>query len=108
MRPEPARRTDLVVLGERLRDLRLQRSWSQAALADRANVSLSALQSLEAGAGSSLVTLARVLTALGMDDWADRLVPPVSTFNPLLLIDTKKRSPAKRRRAPRRKTSQVQ
>lgn len=105
MRRQPAHRADLVALGEHLRDLRLQRSWAQATLADRANVSLSALQSLEAGAGSSLVTLARVLTALGVDDWADRLVPPFSTFNPLMLIEASRRAPTKRRRAPRKKTS---
>ncbi len=95
------RRADLTTLGERLRDLRLQRSWPQATLADRANVSLSALQSLESGAGSSLVTLARVLTALGIDDWTDRLVPQGSTFNPLTLIEPSRHTRARRRRAPR-------
>jgi transcriptional regulator with XRE-family HTH domain len=92
-------RPDLTALGERLRELRLQRSWPQATLADVANVSLSAVQALEAGAGSTLVTLARVLTALGVDDWIDRLVPPVGSFNPLTLIDAP--HPARRRRAPR-------
>jgi transcriptional regulator with XRE-family HTH domain len=106
MRPRQAPRRDLISLGERLRDLRLQHSWPQTTLADRANVSLSALQSLEAGSGSSLVTFARVLTALGVEDWTDRLIPPVSTFNPLMLIDTSKRSPIKRRRAPRQRTTE--
>jgi transcriptional regulator with XRE-family HTH domain len=98
-------RADLIELGERLRELRLQRSLPQATLADAANVSLSAIQSLEAGSGSSLVTLARVLGALGVDDWIDRLVPPVSTFNPLTLIGVPQRSRTTRRRAPRQQRS---
>lgn len=102
---QPAR-PDLVALGERLRELRLKRSWPQATLADVANVSLGAVQALEAGAGSTLVTLARVLTALGLDDWVDRLVPAVSSFNPLTLIDAPQR--ARRRRAPRRRKSESQ
>jgi transcriptional regulator with XRE-family HTH domain len=96
-------RADLIALGQRIRELRLQRSWPQATLADVANVSVSAVQSLEAGAGSSLVTLARVLSALGLDDWIDRLVPPVSSFNPLALIDAQQRGRGARRRAPRQR-----
>jgi hypothetical protein len=77
-------------------------------LADAANVSLSAIQALETGSGSSLVTLARVLAALEVDGWIDRLVPPVNAFNPLMLIDMPRRGRAQRRRAPRQKKAMGQ
>ena len=92
---------ELQTLGEHVRALRLEKPWSQVALADLANVSLSALQGLEAGKGSSTVTLARVLSALGISDWADRLAPVAPTFNPLSLIDKRRAPAASRRRAPR-------
>ena len=52
-------------LGERLRALRLSQAWTQATVADKAGVSLRALRDLEAGRGSTVLTLIRVLKALG-------------------------------------------
>lgn len=51
-------------LGRRVRSLRLARNRPQAVLAAEAGISLRALRNLEAGAGSSVSTLLRVVTAL--------------------------------------------
>lgn len=86
-------------VGARLRRWRLDVYYSQAALASKAGVSLTALQGLEAGRGSSLVTYVRVLKALGLLDTLDALVP-VPQVNPLdmLKMDTP------RQRAPKGKS----
>ena len=88
-------------LGGNLRALRLERGWSQAVLADRANVSLSSLQALERGDGSTTTTLARVLEALGVEDWVRRIAPPPPSFNPVDLLRPAT-TPMQRKRAPRR------
>jgi transcriptional regulator with XRE-family HTH domain len=63
-------------LGSRLRALRLNRNESQEALALRAGVGKATLQRLEEGRSGTIVTLLRVLRALGLDD-LDGLVPEV-------------------------------
>src|ERR1700761_1327280 len=63
-------------LGSRLRDLRLNRNESQQELARRAGVGKATLQRLEEGRSGTIVTLLRVLRALGLDD-LDGLVPEV-------------------------------
>ncbi len=63
-------------LGSRLRALRLNRNESQEALALRAGVGKATLQRLEEGRSGTIVTLLRVLRALGLDD-LDGLVPAV-------------------------------
>src|ERR1700709_2794884 len=63
-------------LGARLRALRLSRNESQEALARRAGVGKATLQRLEEGRSGTIVTLLRVLRALGLDD-LDALVPAV-------------------------------
>lgn len=71
-------------LGEKLKALRLARNLDQKTLAERAGVSVRALRNLEAGQGSTLKTLVRVLRALGRQEWLNT-VAPVATINPLLL-----------------------
>jgi transcriptional regulator with XRE-family HTH domain len=71
-------------LGEELKALRLYRNIDQKTLAERAGVSVRALRSLEAGDGSTLPTLVRVLRALGRQDWLETIAP-VPTINPLSL-----------------------
>lgn len=85
-------------LGERLRSLRLAQRLTQAELASRANVSLGALKHLETGAGATTTTLAKVVHALGQDDWIAAL-GPAPAFNPLDLLEAEERA---RRRGPRR------
>jgi transcriptional regulator with XRE-family HTH domain len=76
---EPSEASDRALqeqLGSRLRALRLNRNESQEALALRAGVGKATLQRLEEGRSGTIVTLLRVLRALGLDD-LDGLVPEV-------------------------------
>ena len=59
--------TLLPLLGERIRALRLERSWSQAELASKAGVSRRFLVQIESGEGNaSLLRLAELAEALGV------------------------------------------
>jgi len=86
-------------LGGNLRTLRLQRNLSQETLAERAGLSLGAIRNLEAGAGSSTSTLAKVLNVLGKGDALANLAR-VSTIDPYAIT----REARQRQRAPRKKS----
>lgn len=73
------------MLGEQVRKLRLSRNIDQATLAERAGISRRALQSLEAGAGSSTASLLSVVRALDREDWL-ALLAPIATINPLYMV----------------------
>jgi transcriptional regulator with XRE-family HTH domain len=73
-------------LGRRLRAVRKLARLSQTTLADRANVSLSALKSLEAGRGSTLRTFLGVVRALNLDSSLDRLFPVTTTVSPVAML----------------------
>ena len=88
-------------LGAHLRAARIERSLTQADLADRANVSLGTVKSLERGRGSTVTTLVKVLRALDLTDWVDALAPPEPAFNPLDLLARQRRRPAVRSRVGR-------
>ncbi|MDR1214977.1 MAG: helix-turn-helix domain-containing protein [Propionibacteriaceae bacterium] len=62
-------------LGRQFRQLRLETDLDQAGLARRANLSVGAVKSLEAGTGSSLTTVIRVARALGREEWLTELRP---------------------------------
>lgn len=64
-------------VGDQVRELRLRSQQRQRDLARTANVSVAALQRLEAGKGSSLSTLVAVLRALDRETWLRQLAPPV-------------------------------
>lgn len=72
-------------LGTRFRELRLSLDLDQLTLAKLANVSPSALKSLEAGRGSTLRTALRVARALGRPDWGSSIYeqPEVSPMDVL-------------------------
>lgn len=91
----------LTETGQRLRRLRLDAGLSQAQLAAKAGVSLTALQKLEAGAGSTLSTYIRVLKALGLLSTLDTLAP-LPEISPLDMLKMKARR--QRQRAPRSKS----
>lgn len=74
------------LFGARLRELRIVAGHSQEELARLANLSRSAVRSLEGGDGSSLSTVIKVLRALGRDDWLDTLEVPSAAFNPIDLL----------------------
>lgn len=73
-------------VGRSVRELRLQADLTQAELAERANVSLSSVRHLEAGKGSSLSTLLRVVRALDRTDWLEALAPPAPGVSPIALL----------------------
>jgi len=76
-------------LGKRIRQLRLFRNITQKSVAEKAGVTRAALQNLEAGRGSSVQTLLRVLKALNYLEGIESLAPE-PTINPLALLKTKK------------------
>ena len=79
---------DMVVLGEfgsRLAGLRLNRNITQSQLAHEAGVSRSALEHLEAGHATSVLTLLRVLRVLELVGVLDKLIP-VQEPSPMALL----------------------
>jgi transcriptional regulator with XRE-family HTH domain len=78
----PERETEL---GRVLRELRLRQNIDQRQLAERADVALNAVKRLEAGKGSTITSLIKVLRALGREEWLDSLAPRV-TVSPLLMF----------------------
>jgi transcriptional regulator with XRE-family HTH domain len=80
-------------LGERIRALRLAADLTQSVVADKAGVSERSLRDLEAGQGSTVQTLVRVLKALGADDVIAALVPRPAV-SPLQLLKNKSRQRA--------------
>ena len=77
-----------IELGRRIRQLRLSRNIDQRTVAEKAGVARAALQNLEAGRGSSVQTLLRVLKALNYLEGIEMLAPQ-PTVNPLALLRTK-------------------
>ena len=73
-------------MGGDARRLRLEQGLTQAELAERSNVSLSAIKSLEGGRGSSLATLIRVARALGRADWLSSFAPVEPNVSPIALL----------------------
>jgi transcriptional regulator with XRE-family HTH domain len=69
-------------VGAQIRTLRQSAGLTQKALAERANISLSSLQSLELGRGSSLTTVAKVVRSLGRSEWFEALAPPSASISP--------------------------
>ena len=84
-------------LGKQLRELRIAKNLDQMTTAERAGISEKALRNLEAGRGSSIETLVRVLKALDSLEGL-RLLAPKSTVSPLALL---RHSKAARRRVRR-------
>ena len=80
-------------LGRQLRSLRLRHDLDQRTLAERAGVALNVVKTLEAGKGSTVSSLIRVLRALGRVDWLEALAPTVS-ISPMQML---KARPARRR-----------
>src|SRR5258708_26801540 len=86
-----------IALGQRIRRLRLMRNMDQQATADKAGVSEKALRNLEAGRGSTVETLLRVLKALEYLQGIEMLAPE-ATVDPLALLHSSK--PQQRVRRP--------
>lgn len=78
----------LVALGEDIRSIRLRQNLDQRTLAERSDVSLSALRNLETGQGASLTTLIKVIRSLGKTDWLEAL-SPIITVSPLQALKSR-------------------
>lgn len=91
------------VLGRQVRSLRLALDLDQSSVAARANVSLGAVQNLEAGRGSTLRTLILVARALEREDWITDFYPEPDV-SPLALARAQEglRTPARASRRPKR------
>jgi transcriptional regulator with XRE-family HTH domain len=74
-----------VDLGFRLRKIRLGKNWTQEKVADLAGISAKTLKNLEAGRGSTVTTLVKVLQALG-NACAIEYLAPIPTVSPLALL----------------------
>jgi transcriptional regulator with XRE-family HTH domain len=87
-------------LGRRIQQLRLSKNLDQRTVAEKAGITRSALQNLEAGRGSSVKTLVRTLKALNYLQGIEILAPE-PTVNPLALLKTG-RPPARARHSRKR------
>jgi len=87
-------------VGEQVRRLRLDQGLDQLELARRADLSPSTVQSLEAGRGSTLRSLVRVLRALGADDALGNIAP-ASAVSPLDVLRSSGDEPRRRVYRPR-------
>jgi transcriptional regulator with XRE-family HTH domain len=72
-------------LGKQLQELRIAKNLDQITTAEKAGISERALRNLEAGRGSSIQTLVRVLKALDSLDGL-RLLAPKASVSPLALL----------------------
>jgi transcriptional regulator with XRE-family HTH domain len=97
----PRARRQLAALGARLRAARLRRKMSQPMLAERVGVSVPTIGKLEDGNPStSLATVLRVLSALGMDADIDLLAAD-DTLGRSLQDNELKRAPPARSARPK-------
>jgi|SRR5580698_7206817 transcriptional regulator with XRE-family HTH domain len=85
------------VFGKQLKELRIAKNLDQITTAEKAGISEKALRNLEAGRGSSVETLVRVLKALESLEGL-RLLAPKPSISPLALL---RHSGAARRRVRR-------
>lgn len=91
----------LILLGERIRELRLRENIAQTVLAARSGVSLKAVKNLENGTGATVTSLLRVLRTLGRTEWIETLGPKVG-ISPMQMLTRKK----ERIRATRKKVEE--
>jgi transcriptional regulator with XRE-family HTH domain len=79
-------------IGHRIRLVRRRRALTQAELARDANVSLTAVQHLESGRGSTLRTFISVVRALDIDDDLDRALSAEPTVSPMAVLRARERA----------------
>lgn len=80
------------LVGQQIRNARVNKGLDQAQLASLANVSVATLSNLERGKGSQLKTVISVARALGRTDWLESLAPAV-TVSPMQMLRAKQRAP---------------
>lgn len=89
----------LARIGERLRRTRLDRNWTQAAVADRAGLDRTTVGALERGDTSGPLALIALLRALGE---LDVLAPLLEEPRPSPLDVVREKAPRRRRASPDR------
>lgn len=85
------------VIGAEVRAARIDAQLDQVTLAARADVSLGAVKNLEAGKGSTIKTLVRVVRALGRTEWLESLTPPITVSPMAMLTSGRTGRPARQR-----------
>ena len=73
-----------LLMGERLKALRLSQNLDQKTVASRAGISVGALKNLEHGSGSTTKSLISVVRTLGREAWL-ATIAPIATVDPLNL-----------------------
>lgn len=88
------------MLGERLRQLRVERNLTQAEMAAAADISIQSMRRLETGESGTIATLLRVLKALEAGHLLDPLLhtPLVS---PMMMLQRGRSTPKRARRSRR-------
>ncbi len=96
----PQARRQIIALGERLRSARLRRKMTQPMLAERVGVSVPTIGKLEEGDPStSMATMLRVLSVLGLAEDIDLLAAQDTLGRSLQDSELKRAMPASRKRA---------
>ena len=90
------------LLGEQIQQLRIAKNLGQIATAEKAGISEKALRNLEAGRGSTVESLLRILKALDSLDGLQLIVP-----RPSISLLAVMRHPKPRRRVRSRRASAV-
>lgn len=72
--------------GISLQRLRIIRKMTQVELAKASNISLSTIQNLESGKGSTVRSMIAVVRALGKTDWLDAIKPLAPKISPMELL----------------------
>lgn len=93
------------ILGEQLKSLRIAKNLDQRTTAEKAGISERALRNLEAGRGSSVESLLRVLKALDSLEGMEMLAPKPSVNPIALLRSTEARRRVRHPRGGQRKAS---
>ncbi|AHX14671.1 DNA-binding protein [Dyella jiangningensis] len=78
-------------VGRRIKDQRIRLGHSQVELAKLANVSPRAIQNLEAGHNSTMLTFVRVLRAMGVEEDLNAIVP-IPSISPMAMLRRSKRN----------------
>lgn len=78
-------------IGARVALVRKNQALSQQELADRSNVSRSAIKYLESGRGSTLSTFIKVIRALGLDASLDQTFGILPSVSPMAVVMAKRK-----------------
>ncbi len=83
-------------LGDQIRRGRIALNLTQEDLANHANISISAVRSLEVGRGSSLRSFIRVIGALDRQEWLGELWPDTALSPAAVMRDLHRAQPRQR------------